>query len=54
MEKKVTLTSSWKDWAEFCGCIKQVSKCPVIAMAITRKPQSLSVSERNRELELEL
>ena len=29
-------------------------KRPVIAMAITRKPQSLSVSERDRELELEL
>ena len=28
-------------------------KWPVIAMAITRKPQSLSVSERDRELELE-
>ena len=26
----------------------------VIAMAITRKPQSLSLSERDRELELEL
>ena len=29
-------------------------KRPVIAMAITRKPQSLSLSERDRELELEL
>ena len=29
-------------------------KWPVIAMAITWKLQSLSVSERNRELELEL
>ena len=29
-------------------------KWPDIAMAITRKPQSLSVSERDRELELEL
>ena len=29
-------------------------KGPVIAMAITRKPQSLSVSEGDRELELEL
>ena len=29
-------------------------KWPVIAMAITRKPQSLSLSERDRELEPEL
>ena len=29
-------------------------KWPVIAMAITRQPQSLSLSERGRELELEL
>ena len=29
-------------------------KWPVIAMAITRKPQSPSLSERDRELELEL
>ena len=29
-------------------------KWPVTAMAITRKPQSLSVSERDRKLELEL
>ena len=29
-------------------------KWPVIAMAIIRKPQSVSVSERDRELELEL
>ena len=29
-------------------------KCPVIGMAITRKPQSLSLCERDRELELEL
>ena len=29
-------------------------KWPVNAMAITRKPQSLCVSERDRELELEL
>ena len=29
-------------------------KWPVVAMAITRKPQSLSLSERDRELKLEL
>ena len=29
-------------------------KWPVIAMAVTRKPQSLSLSERDREFELEL
>ena len=29
-------------------------KRPIITMAITRKPQSLSLSDRDRELELEL
>ena len=49
-----TITSSRKDWAELYGVYKIGLKRPVFAMAITRKPQSLSVSERDRELELEL
>ena len=50
-----TLTTEQPEGLGGVLCVYKIGlKWLVIAMAITRKPQSLSLSERDRELELDL